>query len=118
MLDFLRPRVVDERDYQVLVEREDDTFVATSPALPGYVAYGSSEASAVRKLHQAIERNLEGFAKDHDRASRAPADRVSRHRARLHFGRPLTTTAKVVLSSLALAATAGLVKLATLLRRD
>jgi hypothetical protein len=35
----------------------------------------------------------------------------------LHFGLPLTTTAKIVLSSLALATAAGLVKLSLRLRR-
>lgn len=118
VLDFFRADVAD-RDYQILVEQEEDgTYVATSPALPGYVAYAQSEAGAMRKLQKAIERNLEGFQKDWVRASHAPADRVSRHKHRLHFGRPLTTTAKVVLSSLALAAAAGLVKLATSLRDD
>lgn len=117
MFDFLWSRPEDEA-FQILVEREDEgLFVATSPALPGYVAYGQSETSAVRKLRKAIQRNLEGFAEDHLRASRAPADRTSRHKHSLHFRLPLTTTAKVVLSSLALAGAAGLVKLAYRLRR-
>ncbi len=103
----------DDEDYQVLVEEEGDgAFVATSPALPGYVAYGSSQSSAVRKLRKAIRRNLEGFAEDYVRASKSPSDRTSRHKHSLHFGLPLTTTAKVVLSSLALAGAAGLLKLA------
>lgn len=120
MLDFLRSGAGDgERAYQIVVEQEEDgVFVATSPALPGYVAYGQSESAAVRKLHKAIQRNLEGFAEDWVRASRAPLDRTSRHKHRLHFGLPLTTTAKLVLGSLALAGAAGLVRLAYRLRRD
>lgn len=119
VFDFLRPSVSEERDYQVRVEQEEDgTFVATSPALPGYVSYGPSEGAAVRKLHKAIRRNLEGFAEDWVKSSRVPADRTSRHKHSLHFGRPLTTTAKIVLSSAALAAAAGLVKLAVRLKRD
>lgn len=118
MLDFLWTDADDE-DYQVIVEEEaDGAFVATSPALPGYVSYGSSEASAVRKLRKAIRRNLEGFAEDYVRASRSPSDRVSRHKHSLHFGLPLTMTAKVVLSSLALAGAAGLLKLAYRIRKD
>lgn len=118
MLDFLWTDADDE-DYQVIVEEEEGgAFVATSPALPGYVAYGSSEASAVRKLRKAIRRNLEGFAEDYVRASRSPSDRTSRHKHSLHFGLPLTTTAKVVLSSLALAGAAGLIKLAYRFRGD
>lgn len=108
-----------DQPYQVVVEREEDgVYIATSPALPGYVAYGQSEAAAVRKLRKAIRRNLEGFAEDWVRASRAPADRTSAHKHRLHFGLPLTTTAKLVLGSMALAGAAGLVRLAYRLRRD
>jgi predicted RNase H-like HicB family nuclease len=119
VLDFMRSDAEGEGPYQVVVEQEEDgVFVATSPALPGYVAYGQSEAAAVRKLRKAIRRNLEGFAEDWVRASRAPADRTSSHRARLHFGLPLTTTAKLVLGSMALAGAAGLVRLAYRLRRD
>lgn len=118
VFDFLWSRPADEA-YQVVVEQEEEgLFVATSPALPGYVAYGQTETGAVRKLRKAIRRNLEGFAEDHVRASRAPSDRTSRHKHRLHFGLPLTTTAKIVLSSLALATAAGLVKLAYRFRRD
>ena len=100
------------------LDEEEGLFVATSPVLPGYVAYGQSESGAVRKLRKAIRRNLEGFAEDYVRTSRAPVDRTSRHKTSLHFGLPLTTTAKVVLSSLALAGAAGLIKLAHRLRRD
>jgi len=117
MLDFLRQRLEDDREYQILLEQgEDGTFVATSPALPGYVAYGPTDASATRKLRRAIRRNLEGFAEDYDRSSTALGEQVSRHKHSLHFGLPLTTTAKVVLSSLALATAAGLLKLSLRLR--
>ena len=93
----------------VLEREEDGTFVATSPALPGYVAYGPSEAAAARKLRRAIRRNLEGFAADHVASSRDALDRISRHRSRLHFQLPLTTTAKIVLGSIALAAALAVV---------
>ena len=118
MLDFLKERLEDDREYQILLEREDDgTFVATSPTLPGFVAYGPSESSAVRKLKRAIQRNMEGFAKDYVSSSVASDEHVSRHKHSLHFGLPLTTTAKIVLSSMALATAAGLVKLSLRLRR-
>ncbi len=117
MLDFLRQRLDDDREYQILLEREEDgSYVATSPALPGFVAYGQTEASAARKLRRAIQRNLQGFAEDWDRSSSAGGEHVSRHKHSLHFGLPLTMTAKVVLSSLALATAAGLVKLSLRLR--
>lgn len=120
MLDFLRSAPGDdELAYQVVVEQEEDgVYVATSSALPGYVAYGQSETAAVRKLHKAIRRNMEGFAEDWVRASKAPSDRTSRHKHRLHFGLPLTMTAKLVLGSVAVAGAAGLVRLAYRLRRD
>lgn len=116
MFDFLRSSV--DEDYQVIVEQEEDgTFVATSPVLPGFVAYGSSEASAVRKLSKAIRRNLEGFAEDWSRTSRQPGDRTSRHRSRLHFGLPLTRAAKMFLGSMAFVTAAGLFGLGYRLRR-
>lgn len=117
MLDFLKQRLEDDPEYQILLEREEDgTYVATSPTLPGFVAYGPSEASAVRKLRRAIQRNLEGYADDWVQSSVAGGEHVSRHKHSLHFGLPLTTTAKVVLSSVALATAAGLVKLSLKLR--
>lgn len=117
MLEFLKQRLEDEREYQILLEQEEDgTFVATSPTLPGFVAYGPSETSAVRKLRRAIHQNMEGFAEDYVKSTIAAGDQVSRHKHSLHFGLPLTTTAKVVLSSLALATAAGLVKLSLKLR--
>lgn len=117
MLDFLKQRPEDDREYQILLERgEDGTFVATSPTLPGFVAYGPSEGSAIRKLRRAIQRNMEGYAEDYVKSSVSAGDHVSRHKHSLHFGLPLTTTAKVVLSSLALATAAGLVKLSLKLR--
>ena len=111
VFDFLKTRLHDDDpEYQMVLEREEDgTYVATSPALPGYVAYGPSEAAAARKLRRAIRRNLEGFAADHVAASRERFDRISRHRSKLHFQLPLTTTAKVVLASLALAGALALV---------
>jgi predicted RNase H-like HicB family nuclease len=118
MLDFLKERLEDDREYQILLEQEEDgTFVATSPTLPGFVAYGPSESSAVRKLKRAIQRNLEGFAEDYDSSFVATGEHVSRHKHSLHFGLPLTTAAKIVLSSLALATAAGLVKLSLHFRR-
>ena len=111
VFDFLKSRPdLDDPEYQMVLEREEDgTFVATSPALPGYVAHGPSEAAAARKLRRAIRRNLEGFAADHVDASREPSQHTSRHRSRLHFQLPLTTPAKIVLGSLAIAAALALV---------
>lgn len=111
MFDFLRQRLdSDEDEYQIILEQEEDgTFVATSPTLPGYVAYGSSEAAAARKLRKAIRRNLEQFAADQSAAERWGGYRTSRHRSSLHFQLPLTVTAKVVLGSIALAGALALV---------
>lgn len=104
MLDFIRERFREDRELQVLLEEEaDGTFVATSPALPGFVAYGQSEASAVRKLRRAVRRNLEGFAEDDVTVSRTGDGTTSRHKSSLHFRLPLTTEAKIVLSSIAAA---------------
>jgi predicted RNase H-like HicB family nuclease len=120
MFDFLRTRPdTDARHYQVVLEQEEDgTFVATSPALPGYVAYGPSEAAAARKLRRAIRRNLEGFAADHVAASSGGPERTSRHKSSLHFQLPLTTTAKIVLGTLALAGTLALLSLEVRRRQD
>lgn len=118
MLDFIRHRLERDEEFQVLVEVEEDgTVVATSPALPGYVAYGPSQASAVRKLRRAIRRNLEGFAKDYVTASREVGDRTSRHKSHLHFHLPLTMTAKFVLGGLAVASALAVVSYG-LRRRD
>lgn len=118
MLDFIRDRVNDELDYHVVLEQADDgTYVATSPVLPGFVAYGDTEAEAVRKLHKAIRRNLEGFQEDYVTASRPREDRTSRHKSSLHFQLPLTMTAKIVLYSVA-AATAVAVMTYELRKRD
>lgn len=117
VLGFLRGDEEDG-DYQVLVEREDDgSFVATSPALPGYVAYGQSQSAAVRKLRKAIRRSMEGFAEDWVTASRPTRGRTSRHKSRLHFELPLTTTAKVVLGGLAVGTALALLSL-EVRRRD
>ena len=115
MLEFLRPPRSDEDPLtEVVVEREDDgVWAATSPSLPGYVAYGTSDTAALRKLRRAIRRNMDGLAADFARTSNGSADRTSRHRASLHFRLPLTTPAKIVLGILALAAAAGVVQIAT-----
>jgi predicted RNase H-like HicB family nuclease len=101
MLDRLREYFREERTFQILLEEEEDgTFVATSPALPGYVAYAQSEAAAIRKLRRAIRRSMEGIAEDYQ-GSAERNGRVSRHRANLYLHRPLDTTTKVVMASLA-----------------
>lgn len=109
MLEFIRDRFGNDREFQVLLE-EDETgvFVATSPVLPGFVAYGQSEASAVRKLRRAIRRNMTGLAEDYVLVSHTGNGTTSRHKTSLHFRLPLTTTAKVVLSAVAMASLAAL----------
>ena len=109
MLDRIREYFSDEQTFQILLEEEEDgTFVATSPSLPGYVAYAQSEAAAIRKLRRAIRRSMEGLAKDY-RGSAEGNGRVSRHRSHLYFHRPLDTTTKIVVASLAATALAALV---------
>lgn len=119
MLDFIRERFREDREFHVQLEVEaDGTFVATSPALPGFVAYGQSEASAVRKLRRAIRRNLEGFAEDDVTLSRAGDGRISRYKSSLHFRLPLTIEAKIVLSSVAAAGLLALLTYELRRRRD
>lgn len=119
MLDFIRERFREDREFHVQLEVEaDGTFVATSPALPGFVAYGQSEASAVRKLRRAIRRNLEGFAEDDVTVSRTGDGRISRYKSSLHFRLPLTTEAKIVLSSIAAASLLALLTYELRRRRD
>jgi predicted RNase H-like HicB family nuclease len=120
MREFFRARTPAENgEFQVVVEQEaDGTFAATSPALPGYVAYGQSEAAATRRLQRAIQRNLEGFAADYDASSEGGGERTSRHRSRLHFQLPLTLTAKVVIGSLAVAGAIALLSYGTHRRRS
>ncbi len=121
MRAFFGSRAEAEEDghLQVVVEQEPDgTFVATSPSLPGFVAYGSSEAAATRRLRRAIRRNLEGLAADHVASSALANERTSRHRSSLHFQLPLTTTAKIVIASLALAGAVALLSIETHRRRS
>ena len=120
MREFFRPRTPAENgEYQVIVEMEaDGTYAATSPALPGYVAYGQSETAAMRRLQRAIQRSLEEVAADYDAASAVGSERTSRHRSRLHFQLPLTLTAKVVIGSLALAGALALISYGTHRRRS
>ena len=119
MREFFKTRAEPENgQFQVIVEQESDgTFAATSPALPGFVAYGSSEAAAARRLRRAIRRSLAGVAADHVDALHKPGDRVSRHRSSLHFQLPLTLTAKLVIASVALAGAVTLISIGTHRRR-
>lgn len=103
MLGFIRDRFGAIEGFQVFLEEADEgAFAATSPALPGYIAYGQSESSAIRRLKRAIRRNLDGVAKDHVRVSDHGNGRASRHKSHLYLQPPLTTTTKVVFASAAL----------------
>lgn len=84
-------------------EEPDGSFAATSPALPGYVAYGQSESGAIRRLKRAIRRNLSDVAEDYDRTGRDADGRASRHKSRLYLEPPLTTSSKIVLAGAAIA---------------
>jgi predicted RNase H-like HicB family nuclease len=119
MFDFFRNRAqAEELEYQIVLEQEaDGTFVATSPVLPGYVAYGQSEQSAARRIKRAIRRNMDEYVADHAAASDGYGELTARHRTSLHFQLPLTTTAKIVLASAALVAAAGLLTLEARRRR-
>ena len=107
MLNRIREYFREDRTFQILLEEEEDgTFVATSPALPGYVAYAQSESAAIRKLRRAIRRSMEGIAADY-RGSVERNGRVSRPRANLYLHRPLDTPTTVVVASLAATAFAA-----------
>ncbi|MEJ2152534.1 MAG: hypothetical protein P8Y29_06215 [Gemmatimonadota bacterium] len=109
MLGFIRDRFGAIEGFQVFLEEADEgTFAATSPALPGYIAYGQSESSAIRRLKRAIRRNLDGVAKDHVRVSDHGNGRASRHKSHLYLQPPLTATTKIVFASAALVALAVL----------
>ncbi|MCK5440032.1 MAG: hypothetical protein KAI97_08810 [Gemmatimonadetes bacterium] len=107
MLGFIRDRFGAIEGFQVFLEEADEgAFAATSPALPGYIAYGQSESSAIRRLKRAIRRNLDGVAQDHVRVSDHGNGRASRHKSHLYLQPPLTATTKIVFASVALAALA------------
>ena len=107
MLGFIRDRFGAIEGFQVFLEEADEgTFAATSPALPGYIAYGQSESSAIRRLKRAIRRNLDGVAKDYVRVSDEGNGRASRHKSHLYLQPPLTGTTKIIFASVALVALA------------
>lgn len=101
MAGFMRNHFGTVEGFQVYIEEEPDgAFAATSPALPGYVAYGQSESGAIRRLKRAIRRNLSDVAEDYHTAGDVDG-RESRHKSRLYLEPPLTSSSKIVLAGAA-----------------
>ena len=110
-------------DPQISLERETDGgFVATSPALPGFVARGDSEASAMRRMRRALRH----LARDQGRefeswlggeGADAPF-RWSRWRAPLALRLPLSRAMKTDLSLFGAGLAAGFVLLTVSRRRS
>ncbi len=42
-------------DLKIIIEPDEDVFVAYCPQLPGCVSYGKDEADAIRNIREAID---------------------------------------------------------------
>ena len=80
-------------DPQIHLERDEaGRYVATSAALPGYVARADTESAALRKMRRALRANVKEQERDFLRLSpREDRDsfRWSRYRTPLSLARPL-----------------------------
>ncbi|MFA5396986.1 MAG: type II toxin-antitoxin system HicB family antitoxin [Methanogenium sp.] len=47
--------------FLVIVEKADDNYSAYSPDLPGCVATGATREKTEERMHEAIERHVEGL---------------------------------------------------------
>ena len=90
-------------DPEIHLERDDDgRFVATSAALPGYVARADSEGGAIRKMRRALKLNVREQERDFLRLSpREDRDafRWSRYRTPLNFTWPLSRRVQLSLAA-------------------
>lgn len=50
--------------YAIVVEKAGNNYSAYVPDLPGYVATGSTVEETERKIHEAIELQIEGMMED------------------------------------------------------
>lgn len=95
-------------DPQITLEQVDDgTYVATSSALPGYVARGESEGAVLRKIRRALKLSFKSHERDFVRSTyplgrrrrREEAFRWSRWRAPLYLRPPLSRNVKITLAA-------------------
>jgi predicted RNase H-like HicB family nuclease len=110
-----------------LEQAEDGSFVATSSALPGYVARAESEHAAIRKLKKALKTSFKEHERDFlritertPRGRRTTADeffRWSRYRVPLYLRLPLSRNVKLTLAAFGAGVTFGVGVLAYRSRR-
>jgi predicted RNase H-like HicB family nuclease len=110
-----------------LEQAEDGTFIATSSALPGYVARADTENAAVRKLRKALkasfkeqERDFQRVIERTPRGRRPDADeffRWSRYRVPLYLRFPLSRNVKLTRAAFTAGMAFGMGVLVKRLRR-
>lgn len=95
-------------DPQITLEQTDEgTYLATSSALPGYVARGDTEGAAIRKIKKALKLSFKEQERDFLRIThplgrrRRPDEtfRWSRYRAPLYLRPPLSRSVKLTLAA-------------------
>ncbi|MFN2432680.1 MAG: type II toxin-antitoxin system HicB family antitoxin [Gemmatimonadota bacterium] len=92
-------------DPEIHLEQADDgTFVATSAALPGYVARGDTESTAIRRMRKALklafkEQERDDFLRLSPREERGTSFRWSRYRTPLDLRLPLSRRVKLNLAA-------------------
>jgi predicted RNase H-like HicB family nuclease len=110
-----------------LEQAEDGTFIATSSALPGFVARADTENAAIRKIKKALkvsfkehERDFRRVTERSPRGRRLDADqffRWSRYRVPLYLRFPLSRNVKLTLAAFGAGLAFGAGALAYRMRR-
>ncbi len=110
-----------------LEQTEDGTFIATSSALPGFVARADTESAAIRKIRKALktsfkehERDFQRVIERSPRGRRLDADeffRWSRYRVPLYLRFPLSRNVKLTLAAFGAGIAFGMGVLVNRLRR-
>jgi hypothetical protein len=120
--------MIHNADSHILLEQvEDGTFIATSSALPGYVARADTEGAAIRKLRKALKTSFKEQERDFlrvvdrtPRGRRPDADqffRWSRYRVPLYLRFPLSRNVKLTLAAFGAGMAFGMGVLVKRLRR-
>ena len=52
--------------FRVVLEKDDDVYLVTVPALPGCHSWGYTVEEALRNVHDAIETYIEDLKKHHE----------------------------------------------------
>jgi predicted RNase H-like HicB family nuclease len=110
-----------------LEQAEDGTFIATSSALPGFVARADTENAAIRKIRRALKTSFKEHERDFQRViertprgRRPDADqffRWSRYRVPLYLRFPLSRNVKLTLAAFSAGIAFGMGVLVNRLRR-